>query len=231
MDKQTQKILLEKVKQSYEEIAGDFNETRKKYLWPELFKLTNAVKDGDRILDVGCGNGRLLQGLKGKDVSYLGLDQNEKLTEAAQKNYPAHNFILGDILELNKIPELNFDYAFCVAVLHHLPGEDLRLSVLRQLKNKIKENGRIVVTVWDLWTQPKFRRLILKFFLLKLIKKNRYDCGDILYDWKNSAGKIISQRYYHAFRKGELKKLSKKAGLKIEKIYQDKYNYYLILKK
>ena len=55
--------------------------------------------------------------------------------------------------------------------------------------------------------------------------------GDILFDWKNSQGKPISQRYYHAFTKRQLKKIIKIAGLEIEKIYKDKYNYYVILKK
>ena len=57
------------------------------------------------------------------------------------------------------------------------------------------------------------------------------DFGDIIFDWKNSQGERVSQRYYHAFRKGELKAIFKKAGLKIEKLYKDKYNYYAVLKK
>ena len=36
MDKQTQKNLLDIVKRNYNEIAEDFDETRKKQLWPEL---------------------------------------------------------------------------------------------------------------------------------------------------------------------------------------------------
>ena len=55
------------------------------------------------------------------------------------------------------------------------------------------------------------------------------DFGDILFDWKNSQGEKTSKRYYHAFKKGELKRVIKKAGLKIEKIYKDKYNYYALL--
>ena len=56
MDKQTQKNLLELVKRNYGEIAADFDLTRKKDLWPELIKLSEMVKNGDRVLDVGCSN-------------------------------------------------------------------------------------------------------------------------------------------------------------------------------
>lgn len=230
MDKQTQKEILDIVKRNYDEIADDFNETRKKYLWPELMRLTDAVKDGDRVLDAGCGNGRLLEGFIERKIVYLGVDQSEKLLAAARKNYSDREFVSGNILELHKIPGLNFDQAFCVAVLHHLPGADLRLKALRQLKNKVKEGGRLVITAWNMWSRPKFRRLIFKFFLLKLIKKSRLDFGDILFDWKNEAGPG-SRRYYHAFTKRGLKKLARRSGLKVENFYKDKYNYYLVIRK
>jgi len=249
MDRQTQKNLLTLVKSSYEEIADQFNQTRKKHLWPELIKLTKEIKTGDKILDVGCGNGRLLEAFGDKKISYLGVDNSEKLINLAEKNRksPAplrlarpgqianRKFIVGNILDLGRIPEMNFDYVFSVALFHHLPGQDLRIAALRQLKNKVSENGKIIIVVWNLWSQPKLLKLILKFALLKLIKKNlptgRMDFGDILFDWKNPDGEVQSRRYYHAFTKMGLKKIIKKAGLKIEKIYKDKYNYYAILKK
>jgi len=130
---------------------------------------------------------------------------------------------------------MNFNYVFSIALFHHLPGNDSRIAALRQLKNKVSENGKIIIVVWNLWSQPKLLKLILKFSLLKLIKKNlpagRMDFGDILFDWKNPSGQAQSRRYYHAFTKIGLKKIIKKAGLKIDKIYKDKYNYYAILKK
>jgi len=234
MDIETQKKLLELVKKNYEEIADKFNETRKKHLeplWSELVNLARQIKDDSKVLDVGCGNGRLLEAFKDKEVKYLGVDSSEKLIELARSRFPKFQFTVGDILELGKIPEINFNFVFCVAVLHHLPGTDLRVAALKQLKNKIISDGKIIITVWNLWSQIKFRKLIFKFLLLKLIKKNKMDLGDLLFDWKNSASQAVSQRYYHAFTKRELKKISKQAGLKIERLYQDKYNYYAVLTK
>jgi len=233
MDKQTQKYLLDLVKRNYDKIAVDFDTTRKKYLWPELIKLTEPIKDGDKILDVGCGNGRLIEALKNKKINYLGVDNSEKLIEAAQINYKLtinnYEFKVADILELDKIPDKDFDYVFCIAVFHHLPGEDLTIEALRQMKNKLKPGGKIIITTWNFWSKDKFRRLILKYGLLKIIGKNQFNFGDILFDWKNNKGEKISQRYYHAFTKNELKKLAVRAELKIEKLYKDKYNYYLVL--
>ncbi len=230
MDKAIQKKLLAIVKNNYQQIAHEFSLTRDKALWPELLKLCELVKENDNVLDVGCGNGRLWHALRNKNIKYLGVDNCSKLIQLAKEKYSQDNvsFLVGDILGLNNIPNNNFDIIFCVAVLHHIPGKNLRIKALQNLKNKIKENGKIVITVWNLWNSSKHKNLIIKFALLKLLGKNKMDFGDIIFDWK---GKQSSQRYYHAFTKKELIELAKKANLQIEKIYKDTYNYYLILTK
>lgn len=229
MDKSTEQYLLNIVRRNYEDIAVNFDITRKKQFWPELIKLSQEIKDGDKVLDVGCGNGRLLEILSEKEVKYLGVDSSPELIKIAQARFPDNTFLIGDILELEKLPEKDFDYVFCVAVLHHLPGEDLKIKALQQIKSKLKNNGRIIITVWNLWSQKKFVKLILKYAWLKILGRNKFDFGDILFDWKNNRGQRLSRRYYHAFTKRELKKIAGRAGLKIEKLYKDKYNYYLIL--
>lgn len=236
MNKKTQKEILNIVKKNYFEIADHYSETRKKELWPELNNLIKPIRAGEKILDVGCGSGKLLKGLENKKISYVGVDNCKEILEKAKtinNNLEAKSkkFIEGDVLELSKISEINFDYVFCIAVLHHFPGKDLQIQALRQLKNKVKTDGEIIISAWNLWSQKKFIKLIFKFWLLKLIGKNKMDFGDILFDWKNSKGEITSKRYYHAFTKRQLRKIAKKAGLKIKKLYKDKYNYYLVLSK
>lgn len=232
MDKETQKKLIGLVSKSYGQIAKEYSNTRKKYhtpLFDALTKLSGEIKEGQYVLDVGCGSGRLISIFGEKKIKYLGVDKSPELISYAKSNYPDYRFEIGDLLELSQLPEINFDYVFCAAVLHHLPGKDLRIAALKQLKNKINDDGKIIITAWNMWRQKKFVKLIIKYFLLRLIGKNKMDFGDILFDWKNSAGVSIGQRYYHAFTKCQLKRIARKAGLKIEKIYKDKYNYYLVL--
>src|SRR3989338_7347909 len=231
MNKPIQKYLLDLVKRNYEEIAGGFSTTRTNRSWPELIKLTEEVKNGDSVLDVGCGNGRLLEILKDKKIRYLGVDNSQELLKIAKIRFTDEPFLSSDILELNKISEKDFDYVCSIAVLHHIPGRDLRIEAVKQLGDKTKIGGKIIVTVWNLWSQTKFLKVIFKFAILKTLGKNRMDFGDILFNWKNNQGEGVSQRYYHAFTKNELKNIISKTGLKLEKLYKDKYNYYAILKK
>jgi SAM-dependent methyltransferase len=232
MDKQTQKKLLELVKKNYDEIAEDFNETRQKVIWPELLKISEKVEKGSKILDAGCGNGRLLQAFRFKPICYIGLDYNKKFIDYAAKSWalPCGKFVFGDILDIGKNKEVedDFDRIFCIAVLHNIPGHDLRVKALRQLGSKVKKEGEIVVSVWNFWNKWKYLKHIIKHTALKIIGMDKMDFGDIIFDWK---GKKKSSRYYHAFTSSGLRKIAEDSGLTIKKLYRDKYNYYLFLKR
>lgn len=232
MNKETQEKLLKIVNDNYETIAGEFSETRKKRLWPELLKLAELVEDGANVLDVGCGNGRLRQAFTGKGIRYVGIDNSANLIKLAAEDQALminqQEFLVGDILALDKACRFDFDFIFCIAVLNHIPGQNLQIKALEQMKAKLSRSGRIILTNWNLWNKPKFVKLIIESAFLRLIGQNKMDFGDVLFDWKKG---IHSQRYYHAFTKCELKSLAKKTGLKIERLYKDEYNYYMILKK
>ena len=221
--------LLKIVKDNYREIAAEFDATRKKYVWPELEKILENIKPGSHVLDIGCGNGRLLENLKDKKVSYLGVDNSEELINLAKINYPENNFNIVDVLELNKVVKNKFDLIISVAMLHHLPGKNLRLQALEQMKEATKSDGRIIFSVWKLWGNKKYRKYLYKNIWQKIIRKTDLDYGDILFPWKNGKGETISERYYHAFTKKELKDLLKKTGFKKFNLYSDKHNYWVII--
>ena len=230
MKPETADNLLELVKQNYNDIAADFDVTRKKALWPEIGEWTKAIKAGDKILDVGCGNGRLLEALQDKKVDYLGVDNSSELIKLAQRNYPRAKFLVGDILDLEKATTAQFDYIFCLAVLPHLPSQELRARALREMKDRLKVGGQLVISAWNLWAQPKYRLLILKNVWLKLSGRHKLAINDLLFPWKTAGGETKSLRYYHTFTGRELKGLVGKSGLQLEKFFKDQHNYWLVLK-
>lgn len=153
MPKQSQ---IESIKNVYDEISQEFSATRQ-YIWPDLKPFLNEVKSNSSVLDVGCGNGRLLLGLPQK-IKYTGIDISKELLKEAEKNYPEQKFLETDITQDSIWKHLpQYDYIFCVAVLHHLPTEKDQLFVLNQIKKHLKPHGKAVITVWNLW-QPKYRK-------------------------------------------------------------------------
>ncbi len=59
-----------------------------------------GIKDGDSILDLGCGFGDFTDYLdrNNLDVEYTGYDINPSLIEVAREKYPTRNFEVKDVL-------------------------------------------------------------------------------------------------------------------------------------
>ena len=132
MDKEYAKYLLNKTRQDYNAIAESFSSTRR-FVWQGLEPLYNYALPREKVLDLGCGNGRLLQIFKEIDIDYTGVDSAEKLIEIAKKLYPNAKFQVVDALHL-PFPTNHFDKIYSIAVLHHIPSNQLRLEFLDGVK-------------------------------------------------------------------------------------------------
>jgi len=226
MEKRIKEKLLNIVQKNYEEIADDFSRTRSRPMWPEVIKLANNVKDNSCVLDFGCGNGRLLNIWEDKKIKYLGVDSSNNLIKIAKEKYPKENFLVKDLTKIDswKI-EKKFDYIFLIAVLQHVPEQKERIKILQNLKKLLNPGGKIIMSNWNLWASPKHKKKLYIETVKKIFGQNKMDFGDILFKWGNNK----SLRYYHAFTRKELKKISLKSGYKIDKLYKDKHNFYSVL--
>jgi len=111
--------ILEENKKIYQLIADKFSATRYRN-WSEIKELVKYVKTGDRILDLGCGNGRLYKLLEDKNIDYTGIDSSQKLIDIARFQFSKAKFLLGDALSL-PFKKQKFDVIFAIAFLHHIP--------------------------------------------------------------------------------------------------------------
>ena len=229
MKKEIAKKILQEIEQGYDLMSQKFSETRK-YFWRGLEFIADYVKEGDKVLDFGCGNGRLLELFLDKNIDYLGIDISEKLIGAAKEKYPkrANSFNKISSSDSLALPDNSFNTVFSIAVFHHFPGERYRENVAKELYRVTKKDGHIIVTVWNLW-QKKYIKNIFDNWINKIYLNFgssafignaglpiQLDWNDCNMTFKDNHGKIFN-RYHHAFTKCELKKLFKKAGFKIEK--------------
>lgn len=225
MKKEYAQYLLEKTCQDYNLIAKDYARTRH-FIW-DIKNLVQYLSPGDRILDLGCGNGRLLEILKDKNIDYFGVDFSEKLVEIARRNYPGVKFQKADALNL-PFPVNFFDRVFSIRTLPHIPSKEFRLRFLEEIRRVLKPRGVLILTAWYAYRFGAKRNflLILKNIFLKAVGKSKLDFGDALIPWDK---KIM--RYYHFFTMGELEKLAKEAGFHIRKIWTNLHDIYLIAEK
>jgi len=213
MKKDFAEYLLDKTRQDYDAIADDFDNKRD-YLPPDFSILQDYINEGDKILDLGCGNGRLNELVRDK-ADYYGADTSGSLVRIAKAKYPDAKFFVSKPLSLPFEGDF-FDKVFCLAVFHHIPSNAIRKEFLKEIKRILKPEGRIVLTVWDLSDNNKARRLLLKYALLKLIGRTKLDFKDIFYPWKNSASRVVINRYIHIFSEKELERIIENAGFVVK---------------
>jgi len=155
---------MKQVQSMYDETGLYFSKTRKKTYgettnnWPITQKYLEMVKPGGSVLDVGCGDGRLVSGLP-KGVSYYGFDFSKTLLAQAKLTYPKHKFEYGDAVDpavWDKLPK--FEAVFCVAVIHHLPERKHQLYLLREMKKHVKPGGLLFITTWNLWQERMIQK-------------------------------------------------------------------------
>lgn len=98
---------------------------------------------GMRILDFGCGNGRLVRFLPA--VEYVGVDSNPSYIEAAQaeQRSPQARFICGDVFHLDRLGIDPVDVVVCLGVLHHL-DDDTVARGLASAHDLLRPGGRLV---------------------------------------------------------------------------------------
>jgi len=211
MKKEYADFLLKKTKEDYDTIADSFSLTRDR-LWEEFSIFQSYIKEGDSILDLGCGNGRLLEFFSDKNIDYVGVDNSEKLIERAidkfSKSSIKPKFVVADALKL-PFKDESFDKVFSVAVLHHIPSSEYRRRFFEEARRVLKPGGILILTVWNLRGFTKKNRVIFKYALLKIFGKSKFDFGDIFVPWQN---KIL--RYIHCFTKKELIDLAEGVGFK-----------------
>jgi len=215
MKKSDAQKLINKTKQDYSDLTREFSATRA-FPWQELRDLIQYAKSGCKILDAGCGNGRLFQLFRSKKIEYIGIDNCPSLIKEAKQKYPSAEFQVMDIMNL-KFDEQSFDTIFCIAALQHIPSKEFRIQVLKSFHKILKPNGYLIMTNWNLW-QKKYFSQSLKYSFSSLFGKHKeLDIKDTYIPWKARFGQV--DRYYHAFTPRELNNLLKIAGFEIEKSY------------
>jgi len=193
----------ETTKKGYQTITHEFAASRER-LWPELNIFKKYVKDGHKVLDFGCGNGRLVQIFNDKDIEYLGIDNNEKFIEIAKEKYPDRNFIVKDILFADT--DKQFDAIFMIAVLNHFDKDDRKL-ILKKVYSWLKPGGYLLMTNWNMYN--------LKNKKSKWYSETENDA--VITEWKTEKGEI-GKLIYYILTKGKIKK-----ELKSFKVLENKY--------
>ncbi len=104
----------------------------------------HPVEDGDSVLDIGCGTGKLLETYADAGAACSGIDLSDAMLAEAKK-------FLGDRADLHRgdatampFDDDSFDLATCSLMIHEL-GPDTQQDVLSEMARVTKQDGRVLV--------------------------------------------------------------------------------------
>lgn len=106
-----------------------------------------------RILDVGCGAGRVTRAVYARGFDIVGVDVNSRALDVARGLEPGARFVEGSMADL-PMPDHSFDQVWCLRFsFNALPTEAERLATLRELWRVCAPGGRVYVEAFN-WYFP-----------------------------------------------------------------------------
>jgi tRNA (uracil-5-)-methyltransferase TRM9 len=224
VDTETVNRLQEINQRFYASFAQTFAESRP-VSDPALVCILPYIAESARLLDVGCGNGRLAQ-LLDRDrpgTTYLGIDSSTDLITIARATAQgltniSASFRVADITDPEwptSLPEAAFDCCVCLAVLHHIPSIEFRTAAIQAIASTVCQGGTVILSAWQFVNSPRLRRKIVPWSEAG-IAQGSLEQGDYLLDWKRGGRGL---RYCHLIDEQEIATYAQASHLQLQHIF------------
>ncbi|WP_285229638.1 class I SAM-dependent methyltransferase [Paenibacillus albidus] len=146
------------------------------------------------VLDFGCGTGANCSICDAEH--YYGIDPDAKRVQFAKQLHPKHTFMVFDEKHI-PIPDQTVDLILIIAVLHHIPNEQIT-EYLSEFSRVMKPEGKMIVI--EPYLSPRHK--INNWFM------NQYDHGEFIRSEDEYLQLFKRQQYEYQvikkFRKGLL---------------------------
>ena len=116
----------------------------------DLLMVKELILPESNVLELGCGSGNLLAGLKPKNG--IGIDLSSKLISIAKKDFPHLKFFKGNLCNIQELikEKIRFDYIIMSDTIGYLDDVQTTLSGLHSLCNP---NTRLLISYYSpLWS-------------------------------------------------------------------------------
>jgi 2-polyprenyl-3-methyl-5-hydroxy-6-metoxy-1,4-benzoquinol methylase len=148
------------------------------------------VGRGARILDAGCGTGRVSAALAQRGHTVVGVDVDPQLVAAARADYPGPRYEVADLATLDLAGEAPFDAAVLAGNVLVFVAPRSERQVLDRVRAHIRPDGFIVV---GFATDREYRvpEFDADCEAVGLILEHRFATWD-LRPWRSDAGWQVS---------------------------------------
>ncbi len=115
----------------------------------EKLFLRKTIKPNSKVLDIGCGDGRIISDFKDIPSEIVGIDSDEKAIKDTQKQFSKEDKIKimkSDAFELPFEKE-SFDYVLLMMTLVNFSKN--KLKSLSEMRRVLKKTGSIILSVYS----------------------------------------------------------------------------------
>ena len=117
----------------------------------EISTISKHLSNGQKILDLGCGNGYSTLMYASKfNSEFLGIDYSKPMIDA-EKNLTVKfnllgkiNFEVRDVIN-HKLPNSYYDYVITQRLLINLPSEDIQKKMINNIYKSLKLGGKYLM--------------------------------------------------------------------------------------
>ena len=108
-----------------------------------IYRLFAGSVVNRKVLDCGCGSGRLVDLFRRDGARVTGLDQSKEMLRVAMRRSPGANFLVGSVFDV-PFGDGEFDVVTCSQVLTHLHTYE---SPIREFQRVVKRGGTILFDI------------------------------------------------------------------------------------
>jgi ubiquinone/menaquinone biosynthesis C-methylase UbiE len=183
------------------------------------FVARHCVRPG-RMIDLGCGTGRLVISFAQRGYSVLGVDLSEAMLKVAQDKANQAGvkaqWMKANLVELDSLQDHSFDYAACLfSTLGMIRGTYERQRVVNHARRILKPGGKFILHVHNLWFNvwdPQGRRWLMRDLVRPMVGSE--ETGDRPMPPHHGLGEMS----LHHFSRREATRLLRIAGFRVVEV-------------
>lgn len=212
---------LNRLNQDFYDKIGIYFDNSRQYSWNGWERILSKIKeDGlktEKILDLGCGNGRFASFLKdnlNSEFCYKGIDSNFFLLNKAEQTFGKNDnisFVQSDVLFDDMDKSDKYDLIAVFGVMHHIPSFKKRVQFLSYCRNLLNEGGILTISLWNFVDDARISKKKAEWSEIGL-NRSDIDENDYLLTWDRGERAL---RYCHYFSENEQEILVENGGLKL----------------
>lgn len=100
-----------------------------------------------KVVDFGCGPGRMVNRAKKLFPQVDGIDISEYAIAYAREHFEGSNFYVSSGIDMGDAPEETYDIVFSTIAIQHIPVKSIRMNLLKAMSNILKPGGYMSIQV------------------------------------------------------------------------------------